>query len=270
MTDRRFDFSYARVSSVISGETEPPLAEDSRVTVPVVDVLESPGGARERQLLYNDALEVLDIREGWAFARARAVGFVGYVAANAITRDEELPIPDHWVAARMTHAYRAPDLKSKEVMALSMGTTLSPLERENSFVRTEAGWVPEQHLTGTIEGDPVAVAERLLGTDYLWGGNSAFGIDCSGLVSLAFIMCGELTMQDSDLQRLHDGTAIDDGSIRRGDLWFWEGHVAIVASDTRLIHANAHHMAVVHEDIETALARIGPTVARKRVIPPRG
>ena len=72
-------------------------------------------------------------------------------------------------------------------------------------------------------------------------------------------------MPDSDLQREHDGEVIDDGSIERGDLLFWDGHVAMVADETRLIHANAHHMAVVYEPIAEVLERIGPTIARKRV-----
>ena len=61
----------------------------------------------------------------------------------------------------------------------------------------------------------------------------------------------------------------DDEDLRRGDLIFWAGHVALVANDTRLIHANAHAMAVCYEDIDTAIARIqsqggGPVTARKR------
>ena len=78
-------------------------------------------------------------------------------------------------------------------------------------------------------------------------------------------MCGALLMPDSDLQRAHDGELIEDGSVRRGDLWFWEGHVAIVVDAAQVIHANAHHMAVAYEPVDVVLSRIGETMARKRV-----
>lgn len=269
MSDRRFDFSNRRVKTpwFEGPETaEVVMPEDHVVRVPVLDLLDAPGGRRDRQLLYNDVVEVLEVRDGFAFVRSGATGYVGYARGDALAPQPEEPIPDHWIGVRSSHAYEAPDVKSRERLALSMGTQLSPLGEENGFTETEAGWVPTCHIAGETERDPVAVAERLVGAPYLWGGNSCFGIDCSGLVWIAFGMCGDILMPDSDLQRAHDGEAVDEGSVERGDLWFWDGHVAIVADERRLLHANAHHMAVVFEDIATALERIGPTAARKRVV----
>ena len=268
MTDRRFDFSNARVKTPWhpgpdTAEVRTP--EEHVVAMPVIDLLDAPDGARDRQLLFNDVVDVLEVRDGFAFVRAVTTGYVGYVSADGLCAKPEAPIPDNWVSSRMTHGFSAPDIKSKEQMVLSMGTQLSPLETENGLVRTEAGWVPEGHMTGETRDDPVAVAAQFLGTPYLWGGNSASGIDCSGLVSAAFAMCGSLLMPDSDLQRAHDGELIEDGSVRRGDLWFWEGHVAIVVDAAQVIHANAHHMAVAYEPVDGVLSRIGETMARKRV-----
>lgn len=271
--DRRFDFSNDRVKTPWhegpkSAAVRTPV--DHVVTHPVLDLAASPDGARDRQLLFNDVVEVLDERDGIAFVRAAASGYVGYVDAGKLKAMSQKKTPDHWVASRMTHAYCEPDIKSKELMALSMGTRVLTIGTQSGMVETEVGWIPARHIRSTPENDPVDVAERLLGTPYLWGGNSACGIDCSGLVWIAFLLCGEKLMPDSDLQKKQDGNPIEDGSIARGDLWFWDGHVAIVADDLRLVHANAHHMAVVHEDITKALARIGQTTARKRVSLSRG
>lgn len=268
MSDRRFDFSNARVKTPWRGGPETAevrIPTQHVVRVSVLDLLDRPGGARDRQLLYNDVVEVLEVHEGYAFLQAGASGYVGYAVADSLAPHPQEPVPEHWVAARSSHAYAEPDIKSQDVMALSMGTQVSVLGTQNGMVETEAGWVPEQHLSNQVETDPVAVAERLLGTPYLWGGNSAWGIDCSGLVWSAFLYCGQMLMPDSDLQRKHDGEAIEDGSVTRGDLWFWDGHVAMVADETRLIHANAHYMAVVFENSDDALERIGPTTARKRI-----
>ena len=49
--------------------------------------------------------------------------------------------------------------------------------------------------------DIVTEAQKFLGVPYLWGGNSALGIDCSGLVQVACSACGIAAPADSDLQR---------------------------------------------------------------------
>ena len=107
------------------------------------------------------------------------------------------------------------------------------------------------------ESDPVAVAERLLGAPYVWGGNSAFGIDCSGLVQIACHACGITCPGDSDLQMAQLGETLDPGTPpQRGDLLFWKGHVGWVSDSSTLLHANAHSMSVTHEPLQAAIERI--------------
>jgi cell wall-associated NlpC family hydrolase len=95
---------------------------------------------------------------------------------------------------------------------------------------------------------------------YLWGGKTALGTDCSGLVQVALSASGMACPRDSDMQEAVLGIAVDPGSdlsnLRRGDLIFWEGHVAIVSERGSLVHANAFHMAVAIEPIAEAVARI--------------
>jgi cell wall-associated NlpC family hydrolase len=91
---------------------------------------------------------------------------------------------------------------------------------------------------------------------YLWGGKSSLGIDCSGLVQVALTACGAPCPRDSDMQEAAVGAPVELGNIRRGDLVFWKGHVAIARSTASIIHANAHHMAVVIEPLADAIARI--------------
>lgn len=247
--------------------------EAARVAVPLTDLCAAAGGARDRQVLMGARVTVLERHGGWAFVQARADGYVGYVVEGALGPDAAAT---HRVAVAATHLYPAANLKLREVAALSFGARLTVVGLTDRWAETDAGlFVPAMHLApeGTVEPDPVAVAELFLGTPYLWGGNSRAGIDCSGLAQAACLACGIPCPGDSDLQRARVGRALSDNEPgQRGDLVFWKGHVAIMTDAATILHANGAAMAVTREDYAAACARIlaagdGPVLARRR---PRG
>ena len=227
-----------------------------RIAWPLADLCTTPAGPRTRQLLMGAAFTRLEARDGWAFGFAGRDGYVGWLCADAL---EPWADPTHRVAVAATHLYPAADLKARETARLSLGALLTVTGRQCAFAQTDRGFVPACHLRALddAERDPVAVGERLIGSPYLWGGNSRDGIDCSGLVQIALHACGRDCPGDSDLQARALGTALPEGaSLRRGDLVFWPGHVGWMMDEARLLHANAHHMAVAVEPLAEAAARI--------------
>jgi cell wall-associated NlpC family hydrolase len=136
------------------------------------------------------------------------------------------------------------------------------LREHGAFAVTRDGWhLPRPHV-GDIHykmDDFVSVAEQFVGTPYLWGGKSSLGIDCSGLVQVALNAAGTGCPRDSDMQQDGLGRELDvaeSKKLRRGDLIFWKGHVAIVRDADSIVHANAHHMATSIENTSDAIARI--------------
>ncbi len=274
MTDPRRTPVNARVAAAHLADRFPdrePVSGDTRqVAVSVIDLLRNPGGPRDRQLLWGDEVRVYETRQGQSFIQSAKDGYVGYVPEAALRAPE---VATHRVAAAATHAYSAPDIKAPELRGLSFGSRLRVIGSKGEFVQTAHGFVPKPHLAdlGRPATDPVGVAELFLGTPYLWGGNSRWGIDCSGLVQAAFLACGCPCPGDSDQQQAELGDLLpDDTPPERGDLLFWKGHVALLRDRDTLLHANAHHMAVVLEPLLPALERIaaqgdGVVTANKRV-----
>ncbi|MCC0072144.1 MAG: C40 family peptidase [Rhodobacter sp.] len=262
MTDRRFlraarGIAHDSLAGALDGHR---LTAGTwwRVAAPLADLCDSPGGMRDRQLLMGTRFCVLTRDADHAFGFDGDDGYCGWLDTQALADDQP---PTHWVAAPATHLYPAPDIKTRERATVSIGARLRVTDRSGAFATTPAGHVPARHLRplGDWRADPVAVARDLLGTPYLWGGNSRDGIDCSGLVQVARRACGLACPPDSDLQRAMAGADVVPGAEEPGDLIFWAGHVGMVSAPGRLIHANAHHMAVVEEDLEPAIARIAAT-----------
>ena len=143
--------------------------------------------------------------------------------------------------------------------ALPMGAQLAIVNQDARFAFNGFGWhFPAAHLAPMAAKQPnfVAVAESLLNAPYLWGGKTSLGIDCSGLVQIALQAAGIAAPRDTYMQEASLGKPVAPNDLKRGDLIFWKGHVAIARDATTIVHANAHHMMVAIEPAAEAIARI--------------
>ena len=249
--------------------------EARRVVVAKAPLLDAPDGRQERELVFGETFVALDTGGGWSVGVCGRDDCVGWMAAAALGAPVEAT---HVVGVARTYAKTSPALKAmpEPLLPLSFGSRVRVTGTEGAWsaIDTPDGvrHVPAAHLrpARTRWEDPAEVAGFYLGTPYVWGGNSAFGIDCSGLVQAALLACGLPCPPDSDLQAAGVGRALAEGeALRRGDLVFWRGHVAMALDSDRLIHANAHAMAVTVEDTDAAIRRIaeqgdGPVTVRRR------
>jgi cell wall-associated NlpC family hydrolase len=214
-------------------------------------------------VLFGEAVQVLDRANGWAWVKSGFDGYVGYIEETALSSDAAAPT--HIVAVPRTFAYSGPDLRTPAALALSIGSRLTVIgESETRGTRylTLAGGqsVVAGHclpVGETASDDYVAIANRFLEAPYLWGGRSGFGLDCSALVQLSMMMTGRGCPRDSDMQAAGLGTPISREELRRGDLVFWKGHVAIMEDEKTILHANGHTMSVAREGLDAAIERIG-------------
>jgi len=219
------------------------------------------------EALHGEAVTVYDAQNGWAWGQLKRDGYVGYIPADHLSSN--ILSPTHAVRVRATFIYPSPDIKTPPFDMLTFAARVAADGREGRFLSlARGGYIFADHCVGAGDTlkDYVRAAERLVGTPYLWGGKTSFGLDCSALGQLALQAAGFECPRDTDMQEAEVGETVegvieDDGTLRggleRGDLIFWKGHVAIAQSSDWIVHASGHQMETVMEPVRHALERIG-------------
>ncbi len=253
------------------------------------DIRESPGGERACELLPGTAFRVLEEAQApnggvWSFGFREQDGYCGYIASMDLI---EIEAPTHMVAVRETYHLPEPELKSAQPgFPLPFGAGVTPVSQHGDWIRVDLHimpnrepaqrFVPARHIqpkTAAFEA-PLDVARMFLGAPYVWGGNAASSMDCSGLVQTAFNACNLACPRDSDQQEKALGRDLSGvEEARAGDLLFWKGHVAFVADRETILHANAYAMSTTYEPMADAIDRIarqggGPVTSVKRITQP--
>lgn len=282
--DRRLNaYRDDLADSRLEGRVEAPrFAEGTlaRVVAPVADLRQAPRGdaMTDTQALFGEAVRVFERDgEGWAWVQLEADGYVGYIAAEAL--GDAGATPTHRVAALRSFRYPAAELKMPPLDALSAGSLVSVADtienRDTGYaVLADGTAMIARHLRplGENATDWVEEATAFLNTPYLWAGRSGFGIDCSGLVQLPLMMAGRAVLRDTDMQAETVGNVLTrdwrEAALRRGDLVFWKGHVAIMLDGDSALHASGYTMSVTVEPLAEAVERIArrhgqPTLVRR-------
>ncbi len=216
-----------------------------------------PDGETANELLYGERVHVYDRVDAWLRVTTERDGYLGWLNAAALA--ETLPEPNYRFTAPRGHVFAAPTVASERLFELSFGGALRVEGEEKGWARVVygrdgTGYVRTSLLepltTPHPEPSPHAVthfAKRFLETPYSWGGVSAWGLDCSGLVQTVYGAFGVALPRDAD-QQARCGAEVGPDDAQPGDLLFFPGHVALSLGGTRFIHANAHYMRVTIDD----------------------
>lgn len=206
------------------------------------------------EVLPGDQLELLDEQAGYSLVRALGDDYLGWLPSAALTQGGYAVT--HTVVALRAHAYAGPRVQALKLLELSWGSRLRVVGVAGEFsqVLLPDGRAAFVYSDALAEGVPepvtdlAAAARSLLHAPYVWGGNTAWGLDCSGLTQLVHAMAGRQLPRDSD-EQFAAGQRIELEDAQPGDAVCYRGHIGVIVEGETMVHATASGMRVREEHV---------------------
>lgn len=214
------------------------------------------------QGLFGENLIVKRKKSSWTECILLRDQYVGWIENKDLMKRLE---HNYKVISIKTIIKKKPDIKSETISHLSIGSLVMVLHFSGEWAKlklnhnNKVGYVPMKHIShiNYFNGTIVDHASKMIGTPYLWGGKSSFGIDCSALVQLAFQIYGFNFPRDTvDQIKIAESNFVTTDNLSKDCILFWNGHVALAKSKNYLIHASAQKMSVVCEYSPSAIRYI--------------
>ena len=182
--------------------------------------------------------------------------YKGFIEAKDLHLDKNKKT--HKIISKECNIYKKPNNKYKLNKKIFFNSRISILDDKNNFIQTKNGWILKKNIK------PINFRKKhfldniklYLNTKYLWGGNSPKGLDCSALVQELLKFNNIYCPRDSKDQKKFFRKEISIKNIRKGDLLFWKGHVAIALSNKKLVHAFGARKKVVIMGIKETIKKI--------------
>lgn len=230
------------------------------VRVPICPLLLRPDRRSERadEALFGMAVEILELcSAGWYRVRThyRYEGFAQaeHLLFGAHATAEWAAAPKQAVLRRVCDVQSAPSVRARPLITLTRGALVAPLGEadqegwqrvalpggQTGYLRAGSLSPPPPDGEEALRSALAETALSYLGTPYRWGGKTPLGIDCSGLTSMAYLLNGVVIYRDASIREDFPIHQIPRGSLGKGDLLFFPGHIALYLGEGRYVHSTA-------------------------------
>ena len=214
------------------------------------------------QLLYGDNFNKIKKEGKWIKIKNNIDNYKGYIKINKFFHNQ---ISTHKICKIYSTLYSKPNNKNKIKKRLSFGSKVKVLEKRGNFYRIDNFWINKNDLKkkNYKTKDTFKNIKKFVNIKYKWGGKHFSGIDCSGLIQLFLNYNNKFCPRDTREQIKYFKKKIILKNIRKNDLIFWKGHVAVAISKKKLIHAYGPFKRIVIMPINYTINRIYKTAGLK-------
>ncbi|MCC8102340.1 MAG: serine hydrolase [Clostridiales bacterium] len=226
----------------ISGEEEEQVAGSGRTVEPVA--VQSEGFKNEEnEIAKSERSANSGNADGWCLVRT-AAGRLGYVHEKYLRERKDDDAFLLWLEGDASmhgtdelEAAGSEGTVSKDLFAKAAPEETGNESVTNFFRGRFLSNIPEEE---SFRANLVESAGAYLGVQYRWGGKSALGLDCSGLVFMSYLENGVLIYRDAKIVEGYPVKEISREQLKPGDLIFFPGHVAMYLGEDRYIHSTAY------------------------------
>ena len=210
------------------------------------------------QLLYGDTFKNFKKEKSWFKIKNERDNYEGYIKKNKFLPDQK---NTHKIFKLSSTLYRKPNKKYKTKIRISFGSRIKILQKKGNFCKFDNFWINIKDLKkiNTIDKNTFKNISKFLKVKYVWGGKHYSGVDCSGLIQLFLNYNEKFCPRDANQQIKYFKKKVKLKNIKKNDLIFWKGHVAVVISKQKLIHAYGPLKRVVIMSIKKTINKIYKT-----------
>jgi hypothetical protein len=210
------------------------------------------------QLLYGDTFKKIKEKNSWIKIKNDTDNYKGYIIKKKFLPNQK---NTHKIDDLYASIYSNPNNKSKTNKKMSFGSKIKVIKKQGSFYKFDNFWIKKKFLKkiNYRRSNIFKNIKIFVNIKYKWGGKNYNGLDCSGLVQLFLNFNNIFCPRDTSDQIKYFKKKIKINKIKKNDLIFWKGHVAIVISKTKAIHAYGPLNKVVIMPIKQMIARIHKT-----------
>ena len=233
---------------------------------PVINVYKKNNVRSEvvTQILYGDTFKKIKKKGIWIKIKNDTDNYKGFIKKKKFTSNQK---NTHKVYNLKANLYSKPNTKNKVRKQLSFGSKIKVMGEKNYFYKFDNLWIKKKDLKeiNYKTKDVFKNIKKFINTKYKLGGKHFSGVDCSGLVQLFLNFNNKFCPRDTKDQIKYLKKKIQRKNVKKNDLFFWKGHVAIAISRKNLIHAYGPFKKVISMNIDTTIKRIKDTANLKLI-----
>ena len=229
----------------------------------VINLYKKPSKKSEvvTQIIFGESFSVLKKNKNWLRIKIKEDGYKGFIQNKKFSNFLK---PTHKIHVLKAKVYKFPN-KKKKLNELSFGSKIKITEKKGKFLKFSKGWVSKNEVkkSSFIEKNPFKKITMFKNIKYKWGGKSFRGIDCSALIQVFLNFNNKFCPRDAKDQVRYFKRTVKLSNIKRNNIIYWKGHVALAITNKKLIHAYGPMKKTVIMGIEKTIKRIEKTANLK-------
>ena len=229
----------------------------------VINLYKKPSKKSEvvTQIIFGESFSVLKKNKNWLRIKIKEDGYKGFIQNKKFSNFLK---PTHKIHVLKAKVYKFPN-KKRKLNELSFGSKIKITEKKGKFLKFSKGWVSKNEVkkSSFIEKNPFKKITMFKNIKYKWGGKSFRGIDCSALIQVFLNFNNKFCPRDAKDQVRYFKRTVKLSNIKRNNIIYWKGHVALAITNKKLIHAYGPMKKTVIMGIEKTIKRIEKTANLK-------